>query len=269
MESVPFARDLTAEEEERVMNKISQEVVKRGMETMAIMFLESVKPLSFIGSQLAITFVGPFLGLFGNLGVDYIMFFNKHENVEKLLKRIEAQVQIKDEEEKRAKTDSKTVSKTHGIKVQLPPGFVHVPESSEGEKEKGIIVLGRTVEGDPARGVIKFEGCPDEPSSLSDILFNHVSCSEVKKAALLEGMSLRESGRDDKVKVAGHKTFLLKQAWCDESGKNGNLECYGLWCGKSKRYFTLMVRSGALKGDKTDKETMRNLRTVFGGFKCH
>ncbi len=269
MESVPFARDLTQEEEERVMEKISEEVVKRRLETMAIMFLESVKPLSFIGSQLAITFVGPFLGLFNNLGVDYIMFFNKHENVEKLLKKIEEKVKVKDEEEKRAKDDSKTVSKTYGIKVQLPPGFVHSSESSEGGKEKGVIVLGRTVADDPARGVIKFEPCTAEPSSLCDLLIGYVSCQEVTKAAVLEGLSLQESHRDSRIKIAGHKAFLLRQTWNDQSGKNGILESYGLWCGKSKRYFILMVRSGAVKGNKTDKDTMRNLRSVFGGFKCH
>ena len=136
MDSMPFTKELTAQDELRIIEKISDEIVKRRLETMAIMFLETIKPLSFVGSQLAITFVGPFLGIFGNLGVDYIMFFNKHENVEKLLKRIEEKIKILDEEEKKAKQQSKSISTTYGIKLDLTPGYEHLPDIGGGDRER-------------------------------------------------------------------------------------------------------------------------------------
>ncbi len=71
------------------------------------------------------------------------------------------------------------------------------------------------------------------------------------------------------MKIAGHRTVMISQTWSSPDGQNGLVEYYGVWCEKTKRYFTLVVRSGPLKGDKTDRDTLRKLRSVFGGFKCH
>ena len=67
------------------------------------MFLESVKPIVFIGSQMGQFFIAPFLSIFGNLGIDYIKFFEKRENVEKLLQKLEEQIKIRDEDKRIAK----------------------------------------------------------------------------------------------------------------------------------------------------------------------
>jgi hypothetical protein len=266
---MPFTKELTAQDELRIIEKISDEIVKRRLETMAIMFLETAKPLSFVGSQLAITFVGPFLGLFGNIGVDYIMFFNKHENVEKLLKRIEEKIKILDEEEKKAKQQSKSVSATYGIKLDLTPGYEHLPDIGGGDREKGVIAFGRTTSDDPSRAAIIFGEQSVEPSSLLDILSAKVAGEDVLKAANLNDLTLGESKPTERMKIAGHKAVMISQTWSSSGGQNGLVEYYGVWCEKTKRYFTLVFRSGSLKGDKTDRDTLRKMRSAFGGFKCH
>ncbi len=61
-----FAIDPEAEtitpEEEVLLAKVAGGVVRRGLEVPAEMFLESVRPLSFLGSQ-ALVFLQPILGM--------------------------------------------------------------------------------------------------------------------------------------------------------------------------------------------------------------
>lgn len=46
---------LTPEQEE-VLNKVARKVVEKRMTVPALMFIESVKPLNFIGSQMLVFF---------------------------------------------------------------------------------------------------------------------------------------------------------------------------------------------------------------------
>jgi hypothetical protein len=85
--------------------------MKRGLEAAAVMFLESIKPISFIGSQFSMVLVAPYLSIFGDMGIDYIKFFEKRENVERLLKRLEDEIKVRDEDKQKAK-----VQKRFGIK---------------------------------------------------------------------------------------------------------------------------------------------------------
>lgn len=82
--------ELGAEERDRVIDTIAQAVAKRGMETPAILFLEMHKPVSFFASQgLVITspFVAPLIGI-DNVRLASRLF-EKRENVELLIQRIE------------------------------------------------------------------------------------------------------------------------------------------------------------------------------------
>ncbi|MDR3689427.1 MAG: hypothetical protein P4L46_08615 [Fimbriimonas sp.] len=85
-----WATDLTEEETEALIQKAADEIVKRGLHTPAILFLEMHKPLANVGANAALMFAPfavPFLGFdFVN---NYSRLFTKRENVERLITRIE------------------------------------------------------------------------------------------------------------------------------------------------------------------------------------
>lgn len=78
------ARELTA--------KIAHQIVKRKLSVPAIMFFESVKPLSFVGSQ-ALIFFQPMVQAFLNRREydEFAVMMEDRENVELLLQEIERQ----------------------------------------------------------------------------------------------------------------------------------------------------------------------------------
>ncbi len=81
--------ELTEEEERKLIDNIAKLVVDKGLEAPAVMFLEVTRPLSFIGSQLAILALGPLQWLFELEGPKYTGLFMKRENVGKIIERIE------------------------------------------------------------------------------------------------------------------------------------------------------------------------------------
>ncbi|MFH2110119.1 MAG: hypothetical protein ABIJ47_02540 [Candidatus Bathyarchaeota archaeon] len=85
--------EVTPEEEARVIEWTAREFHKYGLETAGILFLESGKPLAFIGSQIGSVFVMPFLPFFGDSaytkGDKFFKVFQKRDNLEKLIKRLE------------------------------------------------------------------------------------------------------------------------------------------------------------------------------------
>jgi|YNPBryantNP2012_1023418.scaffolds.fasta_scaffold49346_1 hypothetical protein len=84
-----------AEVENDLVERIAQRVVGTGMGMMAIVFLESLKPLSFIGSSILV-FLRPIFNVFFN-GEAYDRFIELVEdrnNIDHLVDRIE---QLQDE----------------------------------------------------------------------------------------------------------------------------------------------------------------------------
>jgi ABC-type uncharacterized transport system involved in gliding motility auxiliary subunit len=82
-------KTLTLEEQE-LLRKLAQKVVDWQMTVPAILFLESTKPLSYIGSQMLV-FFEPFVSAIFNVK-DYNLFrqmMENRENVERLLQKIE------------------------------------------------------------------------------------------------------------------------------------------------------------------------------------
>ena len=85
-----WSDDLTDEETDVLIDKAASEIARRGMQVPAILALEMNKPLASVGANLSLVFapfVVPFFGFdFVN---DYGRPFQKRDNVEKLLQRIE------------------------------------------------------------------------------------------------------------------------------------------------------------------------------------
>lgn len=81
--------ELSREREDELAEEIAQLAIRKGMAAPVIMFLESVKPLSFVASQLAVFGLSPLFGLLGERSEEYAVFFSKRENVERVLERVE------------------------------------------------------------------------------------------------------------------------------------------------------------------------------------
>ncbi len=80
----------TPEDYEKLCRKIAVKIVERDLTVPAIMFLESIKPVSFLGSQMLV-FANPVVSLIVQTG-DYYRFvrmIEDRENIEKLTVAIE------------------------------------------------------------------------------------------------------------------------------------------------------------------------------------
>lgn len=84
------AADQPAECFDDLIGRIARAIVARELTVPAIVFLESVKPLSFLGNQFLV-FLNPMVSLVVESGEYYrfVRMLEDRENVEKLLKAIE------------------------------------------------------------------------------------------------------------------------------------------------------------------------------------
>ena len=84
--------DIPESEQRALLEKVATWVVRRGLTAPAIVFLETGKPLNFLGSQLLIAF-SPFIqAMFEGKGDEYQKFaliLEKDANVELLIEFIE------------------------------------------------------------------------------------------------------------------------------------------------------------------------------------
>ncbi len=84
---------LTEEDEEEVIRKTAEVIHRFGLDAAAILMIESIKPLVYIGGQMGRFLITPFLPAIsedlGRKGDIFLRVFEKRENVEKLLKLLE------------------------------------------------------------------------------------------------------------------------------------------------------------------------------------
>ena len=105
--------DITPDEEDEITRKIAEKIHNYGMDIPSILLMESMKPLTYIGSQMGRVVISPFLPIFGHeiglTGEKLLRFFEKSANVEKILNHLEKlsreenQPYKKDEESRREK----------------------------------------------------------------------------------------------------------------------------------------------------------------------
>ena len=105
-------------EQEVILDKIAKKVVHWRMTTPAILFLESVKPMNYLGSQMMV-FFEPFVQALFNVKEynEFIGIMEERENVERLLLKIEkfdAEVMEKEREEKKKRKEEKKLRKLRG-----------------------------------------------------------------------------------------------------------------------------------------------------------
>ena len=91
----------TPESDERLLAAVAARVARMHMEVPAVLFLESVKPLSFVGSQ-AMVFFQPFAqALFPwNQYERFTELLSDRENLERLTRLIEAEADAREARKK-------------------------------------------------------------------------------------------------------------------------------------------------------------------------
>lgn len=88
-------------EEDAVLEKVAQKVIQWHMSVPAIMFLESVKPLNFIGAQAMVFFEPLVQSIFSIKDYDTLrVALERRENIENLLQKIEAHDAVAHKKEK-------------------------------------------------------------------------------------------------------------------------------------------------------------------------
>ncbi len=97
-------KDPLPEEQLAVLDKLSRQVVKRGMTVPAILFLESVKPLNYIGSQTMVFFEPIIQTVFNFKDYDTLrLALERRETIELLIQKIEADDAVERKHEKALK----------------------------------------------------------------------------------------------------------------------------------------------------------------------
>jgi hypothetical protein len=98
-------------DDDAILDTVATKITRRGLGVAAIFFLESSKPLSFLGSQVLV-FFEPFVKTFFEVKnyERFCLLLENRENVEKLIQKIEDQEEKLSEEkreEKRVKKEQK------------------------------------------------------------------------------------------------------------------------------------------------------------------
>lgn len=110
-----FASELTEERKTELCTKIAERIVNFRLSPVAIILLESIKPLSFLGSQLMV-FIAPMVGAFTTSPIydEMTAFFEDRPNIEMLIQRIEeleSERNTKEKELKQARSEKRVKRK--------------------------------------------------------------------------------------------------------------------------------------------------------------
>ncbi|MBU1357105.1 MAG: hypothetical protein KJ620_11115 [Candidatus Edwardsbacteria bacterium] len=116
--SISDLGEVSPERAKELLAKIANQVVKRKLSVPAIMFIESVKPLSFVGSQVLI-FMQPIVQAFFNRKEydEFAVLMEDRDNVELLLQEIERQEAEWQAREKAERVEAKKQRKAEGKKT--------------------------------------------------------------------------------------------------------------------------------------------------------
>lgn len=101
------ASEISSDRKKEIISKIAKNIVLRGLTAPAIMFLESVKPMNFLGAQVMV-FFEPIILTFFNINEyrEASLMFEERDTIEKLINEIENQEnEIKKDKKKSVKED--------------------------------------------------------------------------------------------------------------------------------------------------------------------
>lgn len=78
-----------SDKEVDMINKLAEKIIGSGLEVGALFLLNSLKPFYFIGGELGYFFLAPYLVLLEGKGDEFLDTFEKRENIQKLITKIE------------------------------------------------------------------------------------------------------------------------------------------------------------------------------------
>ena len=101
--------ELPEEEVDRILHVVAEKIHAFGMDLVAILALETIKPLTNVGGELSRMVLSPILPALGSdynlIGDKLIYIFQNRKNVERLITILEEMTRV--EEEKRAEKKAK------------------------------------------------------------------------------------------------------------------------------------------------------------------
>ena len=130
--------EITPETEAEYIEKVAQKIHEYEMETAAILLLESSKPLVWVGGEMGRFFITPFVPIisdkWGVTSEKFFLVFEKRENIEKLLKRVEQLAQEADDKKKEEKAARKKAEQEKA-QANAPEGTSPSGEQPQTEKK--------------------------------------------------------------------------------------------------------------------------------------
>jgi hypothetical protein len=109
--------DTSKEDENEFIEKVHELITKYEMEVPAVLLLESIKPLVWVGGGLLRISLTPFMMFFWKEGHSFIDTFEKRQNIEKLIKMLEEKhKEEKTRKEKESKVEEEAANKEEPTK---------------------------------------------------------------------------------------------------------------------------------------------------------
>jgi hypothetical protein len=101
-----------SDKEDELVNKVAEKIVDSDFELGALYFLNAFKPLYLIGGELGHFFLAPYLTVLEGRGEEFLDTFEKKENIEKLLSKVEELSEEKHQKklEEKKKRDEKVIN---------------------------------------------------------------------------------------------------------------------------------------------------------------
>jgi len=115
---------VTPKDEEEMISKAADKIQEYGMDLAAVLFLQTYKPLSYVGGQMGRFMIFPFFYLLGG-GITqsaekFFMIFENRDNVERLIKLLEKRSIEKDSEKISKREDVDNTRQKRGWRRFLP-----------------------------------------------------------------------------------------------------------------------------------------------------
>lgn len=109
-------RDATPEEEEELLKKAEDLIEQYKMEPLALLLLETMKPLVYVGGEFGRFFIAPLLPFLDHKPDAIIQTFQQRKNIDKLLLKIEGKMKEKGRKKREERKEIKMEEKGKGAK---------------------------------------------------------------------------------------------------------------------------------------------------------
>ncbi len=115
---------VTPKDEEEMIRKAAEKIHEYGMDQAAVLFLQSFKPLTYVGGQMGRFMIFPFFYMLGGditqSAEKFFMIFEDRDNVERLIKLLEGTWIEKDSERTRKRKEVNNARQKKGWKRFIP-----------------------------------------------------------------------------------------------------------------------------------------------------